>query len=146
MTLFTPGLLHAGTNAYARLPLALILALGLGASGCQDKASAPPEARTAPALAPALAPAASVAPSPGVVVIKSLTPGDRACYVELENAQGQASDEMASFELCDQNELVGKRVHLQRKPTPIMAMSCEGNPECTKSETVNLIVAAKTAQ
>lgn len=78
--------------------------------------------------------------------IKSLTPGDRACYIELDNAEEVASDEMASFELCDQPELIGKRVRLKREPTPIMAMSCEGNPECTKTETVDLIVAAEVVQ
>jgi hypothetical protein len=79
------------------------------------------------------------------MVIKRLTQGDRACYVELENAQGQPSDEMASFEMCEQEKLVGQRVHLKREPTAIMAMSCQGNPECTKTETVNLIVAAEKA-
>lgn len=78
--------------------------------------------------------------------IKSLIPGDRACYIELDDAQEVVSSEMASFELCDQQELIGKRVQLQRKPTPVMATSCEGNPECRETETVNLIVAAKVVQ
>lgn len=78
--------------------------------------------------------------------IKSLMPGDRACYIELDDAEEVASDEMASFELCERQDLIGKRVHLRRKPTPVMADSCEGNPECTKTETVNLIVAAEVVQ
>lgn len=45
----------------------------------------------------------------------------------------------------EQEKLVGQRVHLKRAPTRIMAMSCQGNPECTKTETVNLIIAAEKA-
>lgn len=69
--------------------------------------------------------------------------GDRACYVKLENEQGQSSEALADFDICTQSQLVNKRVQLTRKPTPISAMSCQGNPECKERETVNLITAAK---
>lgn len=69
--------------------------------------------------------------------------GDRACYMELEDAQGQKSDAEASFELCEQEQLVGQRVQLTRVPTPILAMSCQGDPECTQRDTVNLITVAE---
>jgi hypothetical protein len=183
MTLCLAFLLRACAGASSRIPLAFIIALGLGASGCQDKANAPPE-QSAPSAVPAaspasspektallaasaasspdktslptasavaslektLSPVAAVASSPEVMVIKSMDVGDRACYVALENAQGQRSDEMASFEICEQDKLIGQRVHLKREPTAIMAMSCQGDPECTKQETVNLIVAAEKAR
>lgn len=183
MTLCASFLLRACAGASSRIPLAFSIALGLGSSGCQDKASAPPE-QNAPSAVSAASPASStektallaasaasspektslpaasavaslqktaspvaaVASSPEVMVIKSMEMGDRACYVALENAQGQHSDEMASFEICEQVKLVGQRVRLKREATAIMAMSCQGDPECTKQETVNLIVAAEKAR
>lgn len=155
MTFCASFLLRACAGASAKIPLALVIALGVGASGCQDKASAPPEqsAQSAPsaittasaAPSPEKAASPSAAASAEAMVIKSMDVGDRACYVALENAQGQGSDEMASFEICEQVKLIGQRVYLKREPAAIMAMSCEGNPQCAQTETVNLIVAAEKA-
>lgn len=78
----------------------------------------------------------------GSVVIRSLDAGDRACYVGLENAKGKHIEALASFEICEQTDLIGKRVRLKRERASIMAASCAGNPDCTKSETVSLIVKA----
>ena len=63
--------------------------------------------------------------------------------MKVENAQGKSSEELADFDICTQEQLVDKRVQLTRKPTPVAAKSCQGNPECKEKETVNLITAAK---
>jgi hypothetical protein len=80
---------------------------------------------------------------PEILVVRGLTTGDRACYMKLENAQGQSSEELAEFDICTQSQLVDKRVRLTRTPTPISAMSCQGDPECQERETVNLITAVE---
>lgn len=73
------------------------------------------------------------------VTIRSLTAGDRACYLEVEDEQGQRREEMASFELCERNDLVGKRARLRFEPAQVMAESCQGNPDCKETETVQLV-------
>lgn len=126
---------------------AVSLFLVVTSSGCQQ--DQPPLAETTVTPTPettvtaATSPASTTAPQEEVFLVKSLQPGDRACYIELENAKGETSNEFASFEICEQSNLVGQRVRLTRKSAPIMAMSCEGRPDCTESETVNLIVKAE---
>jgi len=71
--------------------------------------------------------------------------GDRACYVTLRRPGGDAILP-GDFELCaggayDATALVGQRVRIATKKTPIQAMSCQGNPDCTDSETVDLVIA-----
>ncbi len=78
------------------------------------------------------------AQQPTMGTIQSLTTGDRACYVELLDDQGQRSTQFASFEICEQ-DLVGQRVQLTYTSDNIQAVSCQGNPECSESETVMLI-------
>lgn len=69
-----------------------------------------------------------------------MAPGDRACYVELVNANGKKFQDLASFEVCEKTSLVGKRVWITRKRSNIMALACEGRENCALSERVNLIV------
>ncbi len=76
-------------------------------------------------------------------LLTALENGDRACYVHLTTATGDVSYE-GSFELCaggprDATALIGKPVQATTKVESIQAASCEGNPDCTASETVNLI-------
>lgn len=78
-----------------------------------------------------------------LVTIRTLTPGDRACYVGVQAGEGPVREEEAAFELCDRMTLIGKQVRLEREMTEVMARSCEGNPECTDRDTVNLIVSAE---
>lgn len=75
-------------------------------------------------------------------MVRELVSGDRGCYVRFEDAQGRSSEGVASYELCERTELVGQRVQFRRERTPIQAMSCEGDPECVRQDTVDLIVAA----
>jgi hypothetical protein len=78
------------------------------------------------------------AQQPTMGTIQNLTSGDRACYVELLDDQGQLSTQFASFEVCEQ-DLVGQRVQLTYTSDNIQAVSCQGNPECNETETVMLI-------
>jgi hypothetical protein len=85
---------------------------------------------------------ASLASQPKLGTVQSLVVGDRACYVELVDDAGQTSIEFAAFEICTQ-DLVGKRVSLIYKLGNIQAESCQGNPDCNKSEKVMLIIEAQ---
>ena len=72
--------------------------------------------------------------------------GDTACYVTLKDDRGATFDELADFDLCTQEKsLKGKRLALTYKTARVMAASCQGNPDCKKSETVVLIASAKPA-
>ena len=121
--------------------LALVV---LTSTGCQQ--DQPPLAETTVTPTSETAVTATTSPVPPTALkqelflVKSLQTGDRACYIELEKTNGETSNEFASFEICEQDNLVGQRVQLTRKSAPIMAMSCQGRPDCTESETVNLIV------
>jgi hypothetical protein len=75
---------------------------------------------------------------PTVGTIQRLTSGDRACYVELISDQGQRSTQLASFEICLQ-DLVGQRAQLTYDLGDILAVSCQGNLDCSETETVLLI-------
>lgn len=96
------------------------------------------------ALAGVLASACSA--SPPAPTLKSLTPGDRACYVETIDAAGATQEHLASFEVCEQATLVGTPVKLTTRMEPIAAESCQGDPECTQSEQVLLVVEIEPAR
>jgi hypothetical protein len=82
-------------------------------------------------------------PAGDTVVVKGLTAGDRACYLEVEDGDGKSREEMASFELCERTDLIGKKVRLQFEKAQVQAESCQGNPDCTDSETVDLVHAVE---
>ena len=44
--------------------------------------------------------------------ITSMNAGDTACYLELKDDRGVAFEEMARFDICEQQALRGKRVAL----------------------------------
>jgi hypothetical protein len=119
------------------MPIVLLLTLGLAMSSCQNGTGDTSQA-TDGTVSPS-----PLTSDPEILVVRELTMGDRACYMKLENAQGQSSEELAEFDICTQSQLVDKRVRLTRTPTPISAMSCQGDPECQEKETVNLITAVE---
>lgn len=72
--------------------------------------------------------------------------GDVSCGVTLKDDRGAIFYESADFDLCVQEKaLKGKRLALTYKTARVMAASCQGNPDCKKSDTVVLIVSAKPA-
>lgn len=79
-----------------------------------------------------------------VGTVTSLDNGDIACYVHLRDDAGKSFTEKADFDICFQKpSLVGKRVTLTYKLEKVMAASCQGDPDCKKTDTVPLIVAVK---
>lgn len=73
------------------------------------------------------------------VTVRGLTAGDRACYMEVEDGTGNRREQMAAFELCERADLVGKKVRLRLEKAQVQAESCQGNPDCTDTETVDLV-------
>lgn len=72
--------------------------------------------------------------------------GDIACYLTLKDDRGATFREMADFDLCAQERaLKGKRVALTYRAQRVQSASCQGNPDCKKTDTVILVVAAKPA-
>lgn len=70
----------------------------------------------------------------------SATAGDVACYLEFSDAQGESFSEMATFEVCENAEpQVGLWLSLAYEVGQVMADSCEGNPDCTESESKALV-------
>ena len=76
-------------------------------------------------------------------VVKSLESGDVACYLSLVDDRGAAFDELADFEICEQSSLVGKRVLLKYEMANVMSDECQGDPDCTKTRMVPLVISAK---
>lgn len=72
--------------------------------------------------------------------------GDVSCGLTLKDDRGATFYESADFELCAQEKVLkGKRLALTYKTARVMAASCQGDPDCKKSDTVVLIVSAKPA-
>lgn len=70
--------------------------------------------------------------------------GDRGCLITFEDDRGRAFRELADFDLCDQEKsLKGKRLALTYKATRVQSPSCQGDPDCKKSDLVVLVVAVK---
>lgn len=93
-------------------------------------------ADSVPAAGPPSAPAG---PRQVTAVVRSLTDGDSGCYVVLEGEDGGSFDRLGPFDLCERQELTGRRVRVTLGPGEVMADSCEGNPECTESRTVEVV-------
>jgi hypothetical protein len=74
----------------------------------------------------------------------SFLSGDTACLIMFEDDRGRAFHEPATFELCAQEKsLKGKRLALTYRATRIQSPSCQGDPDCKKSDMVVLVVAVK---
>ncbi|HSU17477.1 hypothetical protein [Longimicrobium sp.] len=139
---------------HVRLP-ALLIAAALGAAACRGDAKetaavgeraratavAAPDTAEA-ARAPAVDPAADSTMGE-VATVRGLTGGDRACYMDLESGGAVKGQQEAAFGLCERRELVGKRVRVERRRAWVLAASCEGDPECARRDTVDLIVSAE---
>ncbi|WP_428683884.1 hypothetical protein [Reyranella sp.] len=70
--------------------------------------------------------------------------GDRGCLITFEDDRGRAFRELADFELCTQEKsLQGKRLALTYRATRVQSPSCQGDPDCKKSDTVVVVVAVK---
>lgn len=83
-----------------------------------------------------------VIPPPTAGTVTRLSSGDRACYLDLVDADGKKTTQFASFEICRQ-ELIGKTVRLTYEAGNILAFSCQGDMDCGKSDRVLLVTQAE---
>ncbi|MEO8380171.1 MAG: hypothetical protein ABI779_10950 [Acidobacteriota bacterium] len=74
-----------------------------------------------------------------VGTVTSLDVGDVACYITFNDDRGIEFQELAEFEICDMDGLIGKRVALTYGTGEVMADECEGDPECTETRNVALV-------
>ncbi|MDX2220751.1 MAG: hypothetical protein SF172_17155 [Burkholderiales bacterium] len=78
----------------------------------------------------------------GTVV--DMNTGDIACYIGFKDDKGVDFFESADFEFCENpKKYVGKRFALTYKLSKVQAASCQGDPDCKKSDIVPLIVGMK---
>ena len=76
-------------------------------------------------------------------LLTALQSGDVACYLTLKDKNGTAFTEMAIFEICEMQKMVGKRVRLSYRIESVIADSCQGNPECQDTRKVALVSAIR---
>ncbi|HEX8297963.1 MAG TPA: hypothetical protein VF594_02280 [Rubricoccaceae bacterium] len=69
----------------------------------------------------------------------SMQNGDIACYLTVQADGEPERTDMADFGFCEREDLVGQRVSLTVTPSPVLAESCQGNPDCPDTEIVNLV-------
>ena len=82
----------------------------------------------------------SALPAEGVVT--AVVNGDVACYVTF-TANQKSYTQMADFSLCEKKaSLIGKPAQFTYRAEKVMADECQGDPDCKKTKTVNLIVRA----
>lgn len=78
-----------------------------------------------------------------VGTVLDLQSGDISCHMELRDDKGVKFTESADFDICTQKPSIkGKRVRLAYKLARVQAASCQGDPDCKKSDTVPLVVSA----
>ena len=78
---------------------------------------------------------------PASGIVRELTLGDRACYMMIED-EGDLNEAMAVMHLCERDDLIDQFATFGHDTGEIIAMQCEGDPECTDYETVLLINSA----
>lgn len=73
-------------------------------------------------------------------VLRAAETGDVACYLNLEDRSGAPFTEMANFEVCETApKLIGQEVKLDYAQGTVLADSCQGNPDCQKSQPAILV-------
>ena len=82
-----------------------------------------------------------VIPPPTVATVSRLVMGDRACYVDLVDANGKMTTQFANFEICEQ-DIVGAEVQLAYETGNILAFSCQGDLDCGRTDAVLLMTQA----
>ena len=75
---------------------------------------------------------------PGQGRLVALQAGDVACYADIE-VKGEVQNLMAGFHVCEQEALIGKNVRLGWEEANVLAADCEGDMDCGRSDTVQLI-------
>lgn len=71
--------------------------------------------------------------------ITSLEEGDRGCYVEFTDDNGETQTELATFEVCEQTDVIDEKVTFSYTKQDVLAADCAGDPDCGRSDTVWMI-------
>lgn len=80
------------------------------------------------------------APRPERGTLLSAQAGDVACYLEIRDEAGKSRSWMADFELCETAAArIGRRFALTWQAGNVLHPSCQGNPDCGRSQRVMLI-------
>ncbi len=129
--------------------------LSVGAVGCRSEAPAPAPSDSSAVAAEAASPPTSAArdsstatgpAAPGdAVTVLSAVAGDRGCYLSVAPEGEPPAERMAAFEICERTDLIGMRVRLVSEMQNVQAMSCQGDPECTATERVDVVTAVVDA-
>ena len=82
-----------------------------------------------------------VIPPPAAATVSRLVTGDRACYVDLVDANGKLTTQFANFEICEQ-DIVGAEVELTYETGNVLAFSCQGDVDCGRTDAALLITQA----
>lgn len=90
-------------------------------------------------------------PAGETVELNSLDAGDTSCGVQVTRGDGTEAYLDGDFELCegganDATALVGQRVVITTERGNVMAESCEGDPECTETEEVDIVTSITAAE
>jgi hypothetical protein len=80
-----------------------------------------------------------------VATVITLQNADTACNVELQFENAGPEIWPADFSICQQ-QLQGKRIRFKTKKSKVMAASCQGDPSCTQSDEVDLIVSVEVVK
>ncbi|CAN5548208.1 hypothetical protein BH23BAC4_BH23BAC4_08340 [soil metagenome] len=77
----------------------------------------------------------------GVVELRDLVAGDLGCYATFGTPDGTGViEELAAFDVCEQEDLIGRQVSRTYETVNVPAASCEGDPECTDTEAVQVVM------
>ncbi len=87
--------------------------------------------------------AAGGAKTPDSGTILRMVTGDRTCYVDLVDGQGEESRQLASFEVCRQDAIIGRPVRLGYAAALVQSPSCEGAVDCDRYDSLVLIESAE---
>jgi len=74
--------------------------------------------------------------------VLDLVAGDVACYIRLDlHDDGvETPTYEAEFQFCEDLSLIGRRVRLLFEQGSVQSAACEGDPDCTLTETIPLVV------
>ncbi len=78
-------------------------------------------------------------------IIVEMVNADTACNLTLRDDAGKTFYESADFPICQRKDLLNKRVALTYKQERVQAASCQGDPNCKKSDIIMLVVSARLA-
>ena len=74
----------------------------------------------------------------------SVQPGDTACYVNIRDPSGRRASWMAEFDLCDRAAaMIGRRFTLIWQAGTVQHPSCQGDPNCRRTQRVTLLSAMR---